>query len=434
MNARSHQKGFLAIVAIAVVVIVAFIAVTATYQYAGDSLSSAAHLRSAQAFQIAQAGIEQAKYNIVTQGNTCSGYSSGTVSFTPPSGSGAGQYLVTGTTSSATSTLNGALTNSATTIPVVSTSGYTSPGAFQIDSEVIYYSGISGNTFTGVVRGINGTTAAAHSSGAIVQQNECFITSTAGIPTINSANGKRILTALIVGTSFGFNVGGNFVIPTMGGSGSFDMQGSSVVQNPGVTLNGPGFPASNIITSSTINWTGNNAQTQVSGGTQASNRNNELSDIQENTTLFNSGNFTSQYFNQTTTELRNNAISNGWLYSSGSSINGLSGRVIYYDGNLDLTGNQTIGTVANPVLLIVNGNFDMRGNVDIVGFVFVLGTSDVGGNTTITGSFASAGNAQLYGNTQVTLNQQVLNSVNQITGNMNTRYSSNAITLQEQFQ
>lgn len=435
MNTRSRQTGFLAIVAIVIVVIVAFIAVTATYQYSGDSMSSFYHLRSSQSFYIAQSGIEQAKHDIVTNGNTCSGYNSGTVTVTPTTGSGTGQYQVTGTTSSATSTLNGALNNSATTISIVSTSGFTTPGAFQVDSELISYSGISGNNLTGAVRGINGTTAAAHSSGAMTQQNECFLTSTSGVPTIGSANGARILKALIVGTSFGFTIGGNFVIPSASSSGNFNLQGNPTIANPDVTINGPGFPGANIITSApTIGSTGNSWQTTVSGGTVSSTASSQIADIQTGTSLFNSGNFTSQYFNQSSSQLRTNAINNGNYYTTGTDINGMSGRIIYYDGDLSLSGSGNVGSVANPVLLIVNGNLDLRGTENIYGFVFVLGTTSVGGNATITGSIASQGDILIYGSSIVTLNSAVLNSINQMTGNQNVKYSNNAIYLQEQFQ
>lgn len=438
MNTRDRQKGFLAIVSIAIVVIVAFIAVTATYQYAGDSLSSATHLRSAQALQIAQSGIEQGKHDIVVNGLSCSGYNSGTVTFTPPSGSGAGQYQVTGTTSSANSNLNGAITSSATSITLSNAAAFSTPGAVAIDNEIVSYSGKSGNTLTGVLRGLNGSAAVAHSSGAIVQQNQCYLTSTAGIPSINSANGKRILRALIIGTSFGFNVGGNFVIPSASGSGNFNLQGSAIVRNPSVTLNGPGFPASNIITTQTVQWTGSNAQTQTAGGVKASSRDSELLDIQENTTLFNSSNYFSQYFNQTQSQVRSAAITNGNFYAGGSNILGLTGRVIWYDGNLSLTADNTIGTTASPVLLIVNGNLTMRGHANITGFVFVTGSTDIAGgggsdNPEIAGSLATAGDVLIAGNAIVTLDQDVLNSVNNISGNMNTTYSNNAVTLQEIF-
>ena len=61
-----------------------------------------------------------------------------------------------------TNQLNGALTDSATTITVDSTTGFPTSGQFQIDEEIITYTGTTSTTFTGCTRGAEGTTAAAH--------------------------------------------------------------------------------------------------------------------------------------------------------------------------------------------------------------------------------------------------------------------------------
>ena len=74
-------------------------------------------------------------------------------------------------------TLNGALTNVATTITVVSTTGFANAGGIQIENETITYTGTTNTTFTGCTRGTNSTTAAAHASGVIVAQF-----STGGVP------------------------------------------------------------------------------------------------------------------------------------------------------------------------------------------------------------------------------------------------------------
>lgn len=58
--------------------------------------------------------------------------------------------------------LNEALTASDTDISLVNTTSYPSSGSIQIDSEVITYTGNSGNTLTGCTRGVLGTTATTH--------------------------------------------------------------------------------------------------------------------------------------------------------------------------------------------------------------------------------------------------------------------------------
>jgi hypothetical protein len=73
--------------------------------------------------------------------------------------------------------LTATITDASSTIPVRSTSGFPSTGIIQIESERIAYSSIAGlpsPSFGGVVlikpllRGIEGTTAAAHTSGKMV--------------------------------------------------------------------------------------------------------------------------------------------------------------------------------------------------------------------------------------------------------------------------
>jgi hypothetical protein len=60
---------------------------------------------------------------------------------------------------------------------VTSTVGYALHGRLLIDSELINYTSTTATTFDGLTRGVRGTTAAAHASGATVSQNECFIRS-----------------------------------------------------------------------------------------------------------------------------------------------------------------------------------------------------------------------------------------------------------------
>ena len=70
--------------------------------------------------------------------------------------------------------LNGAINNSVTTITVDSTTGFAATGTILIDSELITYTGLTGTTFTGCVRGANGTTAASHTDNTIVKDASTF--------------------------------------------------------------------------------------------------------------------------------------------------------------------------------------------------------------------------------------------------------------------
>ncbi len=68
----------------------------------------------------------------------------------------------------ANTTLNGAITNSVTTVTVNSTTEFPTSGTLIIGSENISYTGSTSTTFTGCTRGANATTALAHLNNAIV--------------------------------------------------------------------------------------------------------------------------------------------------------------------------------------------------------------------------------------------------------------------------
>lgn len=69
---------------------------------------------------------------------------------------------LSGETSATTLTTNGNVTITATTIVLSSTIGLASSGFIKLDSEIIYYGFISGNSIGGCFRGQNNTTAATH--------------------------------------------------------------------------------------------------------------------------------------------------------------------------------------------------------------------------------------------------------------------------------
>ena len=88
-----------------------------------------------------------------------------------------------GTVSGAlTNTLNGALGDntagtggSGTSVTLTSTTGFPTSGRIQVGTELISYTGISSNDLTGITRAANGSTRAAHSSGATVTNAADFV-------------------------------------------------------------------------------------------------------------------------------------------------------------------------------------------------------------------------------------------------------------------
>lgn len=90
------------------------------------------------------------------------------------------QLLEAPTSNALSARLDGSLTASASTITLDSISGLVAPGVLVIDRtdgtndtpakrEYISFTGISGTDLTGVTRGLAGSTAQSHSSGAIVE-------------------------------------------------------------------------------------------------------------------------------------------------------------------------------------------------------------------------------------------------------------------------
>jgi hypothetical protein len=75
---------------------------------------------------------------------------------------------LSGQTNPTSSTLNGTITSTDTTITLNSVVGLAGSGFIRLGTEDIYYTYVSGNTLGGVFRGQNNTTAASHTTGTAV--------------------------------------------------------------------------------------------------------------------------------------------------------------------------------------------------------------------------------------------------------------------------
>jgi len=80
---------------------------------------------------------------------------------------------------SATTLTAGMNSNTTNPIQVVDTTGFNVPGYLRINAEIIAYTGISGNTFTGITRGVASSNASNHSIGDGVAQAQY---TPAGVP------------------------------------------------------------------------------------------------------------------------------------------------------------------------------------------------------------------------------------------------------------
>src|SRR5210317_134865 len=94
----------------------------------------------------------------------------------PGFGYGLGQWGGT-VSGEAQTTLNGNINDTTTTIVLTDASLFPTSGInyVQINSEEISYTGITGNTLTGVIRGVRGTTAASHTNGDTVTNSSDYI-------------------------------------------------------------------------------------------------------------------------------------------------------------------------------------------------------------------------------------------------------------------
>jgi hypothetical protein len=213
MRIQQRQRGFLILMAAILIALGALLAVVGTFLNVTRSESAGGHLGSTQALMIAQAGIERAVYEY-RRGTACNGLSAVNADL------GNGNFAVTASlyNTTAATVFTGGVSATASTIPVDSVAAYASHGRIRIDNEEINYTGTSTDAtrcspasacFTGAIRGVNPSTAAAHAAGAGVYQNQCLIRSV-GVAT--NTSGQRILEANV---------------PGWGGSAFFD--GSSIL-------------------------------------------------------------------------------------------------------------------------------------------------------------------------------------------------------------
>lgn len=95
-----------------------------------------------------------------------------------------------------------------------------------------------------------------------------------------------------------------------------------------------------------------------------------------------------------------------------SSIVGMTNNTIWYQGNLDLSGD--VGTALAPVVLIVTGNLTLNANVKINGLVYVMGDVSGNGTTKIYGALIGNGNVNTNGNLVVIYDPNVLSAASNL--------------------
>ena len=192
-----RQRGASLLAVIFLIVVVAFFGTVAVSLVATQSFTSVNEMQSTQALYVAEAGLERAISYLLgptlADRTTCAGLPGAATSLNP------GQFqlnIEAGSpfySAAATTIPAGGITSGQTTIPVVSTVNYAPFGRIMIDRELIDYTGTTANSFTGALRGRDGTLAASHIAATRVGQSQCTVTSTGGVPDLTTAaRGRRV--------------------------------------------------------------------------------------------------------------------------------------------------------------------------------------------------------------------------------------------------
>ncbi len=182
----AKQTGSVIMVVAVLLVIIGGLAAGYVAMTVSTSKSSISTISANDAYDLAAAGIEQGSYQLSL--GSCSVTWSAIVTET-----GLGEYRYNCTQYSVSSTTSAAINASVTTIPLTSVAGLASFGAITIDSEIIFYNGISGLNLLNARRGKNGTVAAIHVLGASAVQAQYVIGSEGGSPSLTSTSGKVTL-------------------------------------------------------------------------------------------------------------------------------------------------------------------------------------------------------------------------------------------------
>lgn len=178
MKPARKQRGFLLIVAVVLIAVAAVMAVVIVTLTAGSGQSGGLHVSSTQALFAAESGIEQAT-RLFKNGTSCAILAATIGTQTV----GNASYTVSASAQNLNTTIAaGGINASVTTIPTntvdLSAAGYAAHGRIVVDGEQIAYTGLSGNSFTGALRGFAGTAAVAHLVNAPIIQNQCLVRAT----------------------------------------------------------------------------------------------------------------------------------------------------------------------------------------------------------------------------------------------------------------
>lgn len=463
------QRGYLLILAIVIIVIVAFVGVTLVRMFIGGSSSESNVALSSQAFYIANSGMEIAKRDIVVNKIACTAIN-GTTKYTAANRAN-GQFTVIGSANAAASTITTDIndTEASPSVVLANANGFTAEGGVvRIDNELFYYSSIISNTLQNVKRGVSGTFVAAHNSGSNILQNQCVLTSTGAVPTIAAASAKRTIREVLPALDKGFSIDGMYAV--LVALGAVQMAGTPFIINPSVwytpTPASPDYPGSTIVTTGTLQIAGTGG-TKVCGG----NDNAALAvcdsgsgfivsssphatppikpDVVQNYAGISGTNLFSKIFTVTKTQMRNYVLSSSpsattQYFASGltslTPLNGIVGKTIWVNGMLQIAGSETatVGSPTKPVILIINGGIQFAGSsvLTVYGLMYTIGGLQNAGSGSLNGkgAFVLEGGVQLAGSGFINLDPKIIAQLPTINPYVAVEYNGNSANRQEIFQ
>lgn len=282
------------------------------------------------------------------------------------------------TSSNVVTTLSSTINSSATTIPVASTTGFPNHGSLHLETETVYYTGKTSNSFTGVTRGTSGTTAAGHNSGIDVYQS---IAGLSGTSAVFSGNDNGFVQVALKNVNSGSSASTDLIAYASNGdndSGWIDMGITSETFSD-VTYGVTGPDDGYIFMAAPEGTTGAGELHIATNGFGATN------DIVFSTNGFDAGNERMRIVGQDRggkpagveiyIPTTSTSTSTGALRVQGGV--GVQGN-LYVGGNFNLVGNITIGgtgsttststlVIENPISFLANANPGDSQDLGVVG-------------------------------------------------------------------
>jgi hypothetical protein len=101
------------------------------------------------------------------------------------------------------------------------------------------------------------------------------------------------------------------------------------------------------------------------------------------------------------------------LLTNTAPTDGTTGEFIWITASseLNISGNNTFGSVSSPVIIVVDGDLKITGNNTIWGIIYVIGDATITGTINSEGAIIVESQVTGNGNSQIAKNQDVLNNI-----------------------